>query len=400
MRNLVVALWLLVAMGSTVVATETALGPQPGVLLLLNGSVIEGQILRAGNRFDVSQADSDLHIRTTDVAFAGRDLADCYEFRRREIDLTRAQDHLDLAEWCLRHGLLDNADQELREGAACDPKHPKIALIERRLQLATTRSQSVANGTPAAPAAASNEELDRMVRGMPTRSVEVFASTIQPLLLNQCATAACHGPGSTGTFRLMRVSAGRAQSRRATQRNLHAVLGTIDTDVPDRSTLLTAPVKPHGGSQSAIFTNRETQQYKQLVDWAYMVASRKPPESAREPRANEWPLAENAPPIFRAQKRSSSSANVKAGFQTNEASAVDEAGDDESTPEGGTDEAEADTIHAPKSNAKTPARLSRRHLAGQSSVRSMPKRGELPEKEEPRDPFDPAQFNKKYLGDE
>src|SRR5207248_1388077 len=139
------------------------------------------------------------------------------------IEFGKVQEHLDLAEWCLRQGLLHDAAAELRDAIAADPTHPKIALVERRLRLAAERpnagkpSSAPPTGTP------SPDELDRMARGMPSGTLETFTSAIQPLLLNHCSTAACHGPQSTTKFRLLRVPVDRVASRRSTQRNLYAV---------------------------------------------------------------------------------------------------------------------------------------------------------------------------------
>ncbi len=128
-------------------------------------------------------------------------------------------------------------------------------------------TQSIASGP-------SRKDLDRLVRGMPRGTVAAFAQTIQPLLMNNCTAAGCHGPRSESDYRLLRVPPDRPPSRRTTQRNLHATLQWIDHENPTASRLLTAPVRPHGTAETPVFTTQQMAQYRRLVDWVCLVANR------------------------------------------------------------------------------------------------------------------------------
>ena len=155
-----------------------------------------------------------------------------------------------------------------------------------------------------------------MVRGMPSGAMEVFTQTIQPMLTNTCTASGCHGPNAEDSFRLLRIPSGRPPSRRLTQRNLHAVVQFIDWEDPSNSQLLTAPIKPHGTSRTAVFTDRQVQQYQELVRWVYLVALGKKieperpknviaathmegrlPRPAVAPASHELPLDEGAMPL-------------------------------------------------------------------------------------------------------
>ncbi len=124
-------------------------------------------------------------------------------------------------------------------------------------------------------------DLNRITEGLPDGCVEAFTTSIQPMLMNHCSTAGCHGPQSPTPLKLLRISAGRAPSRRATQRKRTwccPALRSIAKRSPDDSLLLTIPTRPHGNVKSAIFSTRETNQYRQLVAWAYQVANQPMPE--------------------------------------------------------------------------------------------------------------------------
>lgn len=399
---------LLFLLAKPVGAEEPTLGPQPGVLLLRNGSIIEGQIIKTGDRYEVRIKDGDLRVRVSEVEFFGRTLHECYEHRSQSISFGQVNDHLSLAEWCLRHHLRAEAARELGHALACDPKHPKIGVLERRLRMTFEESASRESAEPVRLNAASTEDLDRMVRSMPPGTVETFTNVIQPMLLNQCSTAGCHGPASTSALRLMRVAANRTQSRRATQRNLHSVLGIVDTDKPDNSPLLTAPIRAHGTSRAPVFTSRQTLQYQQLVAWAFAVAGREREEGATENAASnaDWPVAESSkgnerkPKSLKPRTESPTiAAKYLQGKEVEASSAVLPVEDTFPTikPASATEAIDPRNAEEP-SGSTTPGRLGRRLRPGQNSTRSTPRRGELPGKNEPADPFDAEQFNRRYLG--
>ena len=63
------------------------------------------------------------------------------------------QEHLLLAQWCERNGLLNRAADELNVAAAMDPRHPLIGMLRRRLAVATEKPRpsvrTAASTTPA-----------------------------------------------------------------------------------------------------------------------------------------------------------------------------------------------------------------------------------------------------------
>jgi len=274
-------------------ADELSLAPRAGVLLLNNGELIEGTITASGDRYDVSGRDSEIRIKRSEVAYAGRDAHECYLHKRAGIEEGRVQDHLELTEWCLKNSLVEPAEKELAAARAADPQHPKIRLLEPRLELA--RQAPRQPPPPLAHEKAAMSQLDVVVRNLPGGSMENFTNGIQPMLLNYCAKSGCHGPRSSGLLKLERIPPNRLAGRHATQSNLQAVLAMVNRESPQDSKLLSAPIRPHGNLKLPVFTDREQTQYKQLVQWVYQVSSAKPalPRPTLEERTA--PLLQNAP---------------------------------------------------------------------------------------------------------
>jgi hypothetical protein len=252
--------------------------PEQGVVLLRNGQAIEGRITRAGDLYYVVLPEGEIRLKATEVELCCRNLEEGYLRKRAAIAADTAEEHLRLAQWCQRHGLLRAAAAELADARRIDPQHPMIDILQHRLEMAKEPPPK-----PAAPATVTGpsfETLDQMVRGLPPGTVEEFTQTIQPILINHCATAGCHGPQCESKLHLLRIPDGRPATRRQTQRNLYEVLQLIDREKPETSPLLAAAAKPHGATRAAIFNDRQGGQYQRLVKWVSEVAGRAQTQTA------------------------------------------------------------------------------------------------------------------------
>jgi hypothetical protein len=276
------------------------------VLLLRNGEVLQGKITLAGDRYYVVLPAGEIFPKVSEVEMFCRDLNEGYLRKRSAVRPDRSDDRLGLAEWCIRHRLLEQAAAELREATAIDGMHPMIPLLARRLELA--------KNPPAAPAASraevvSHDELERLVRGLPPGSVETFTNSIQPLLVNHCSTAGCHGPQSENTWQLLRAPLGKSATRRVTQRNIASALDLVDRESPAASPLLTVPLRQHGTTRGPIFSSREIAQYKLLVDWVHEVASGTKPASPPSVQPESPPLLQTIQPAEPPSNDASASPN-------------------------------------------------------------------------------------------
>jgi hypothetical protein len=236
-----------------------------------NGEVFQGRVTRSGDRFVVHVPVGEVSLRASDVDFTAATLLDAYARKRERIQPDSAQDHLELAQWCHRQGLLEVAWREIGEAKAIDASLPMIPLVQRRLEIAIQQSQSERSAARTSDAQATAEDLNRLVRGMPPGTVEQFTQTIQPLLMNHCAASGCHSSLGTSKFHLLKVPAGQPPSRHLTQRNLIAVMQLIDASQPAASPVLTVPLRAHGGSKAAVFTDQQEVQYREMVQWVYRV---------------------------------------------------------------------------------------------------------------------------------
>jgi hypothetical protein len=271
-----------------------------GIVVLRNGEIIQGRISHAEGVYVVDLPDAQIRLKDADVELVCGSLDEAYRRKRAAIRVGNVHDHLALAQWCLRHELLGPATVELADATTADPKNPMIAALRRRLEMAA-EPPPPRDAKKSATPGPSNDDLDRMVRGLPRGAVETFTQSVQPVLMNHCTGSGCHGLQADAGMKLIRISAGKSASRRFTQRNLHSVLQYVDRGNPVSSKLLAAAGGPHGPVQHAIFSEREAAQYKRLVDWVGQIAGREIAEAPASvapamPAAAEEPGDSEPPP--------------------------------------------------------------------------------------------------------
>lgn len=296
--SLAIGLLLVTAATFAVRATPpSGLALQDRVLLLRNGHVLEGKIVRDGQRYYVTLPHGEIRVKESDVLLVCKTLDECYHRRRLALPSSQidVRGHLDLAEWCIDHGLLGYAVDQLMTAVQIDPKNPRINLVERRLELAQQQPETEKSDTPEESEHLTNSQIESLSDALPRGSVETFTNTIQPLLLNSCSTAQCHGVTSKAAFQLQRVPVGRTASRRLTLRNLHNTLAWLDRANPEKSPLLVRARQIHGGAKVPPLAEHEAQQWLRLTSWVASISA--PQEIARPTSVHhqQGPLLQTMP---------------------------------------------------------------------------------------------------------
>jgi hypothetical protein len=256
---------------------EGATGQQ--LLLLHNGQALEGRISRSDDVYRVVLPNGEIRVKPSDVELLCNDFEEAYQRKRAAIPLGSLRDHLDLAQWCQQHKLYNHASAELADAATIAPDNPMVGFLQRRLRITLEPQPERPKAETAADDSQPNDELDRMIRGLPQKAVENFTQSVQPLLMNNCTASGCHGPQSQSGLRLQRTALDQPAGRRMTQRNIYTVLRYVDRENPLASRILTVPIAPHGTVKTAVFTEHQVMQYKRLVEWVLELGPADMPES-------------------------------------------------------------------------------------------------------------------------
>jgi hypothetical protein len=264
-------------------AEQQAAAPR-SLVVLRNGEILSGRVSRDGERYLVASEGTEIRLPAREVDFVCQSLDEAYTMQHNRVVAGRIEDHLILADWCLRQQLLGYAAREITEAMEIDAKNPRVMLLDARLRralLPEPPQATSADETTTAERPVSADELERLVRSLPPGTVETFTATVQPMLLNYCATAGCHGPSSTSSYTLLRAPLEKIAARRLTERNLYNTLRWIDRDNPIDSKLLSAAREPHGPNQASGATGVGTTKYQELASWVLQAS----PNSAANPAA-------------------------------------------------------------------------------------------------------------------
>jgi hypothetical protein len=172
--------------------------------------------------------------------------------------------------------LFDQAQEQIDNALIIDGRSATIARLEVRLGLLRSPPTSHAAqsiGPTASTSIINADQVRQRIDQFPDGVVHQFIRSVQPLLLNRCALAGCHGPSPKSTFVLFRTSAKRPIPQRISQRNLYNTLTTLDLVQPENSSLLTAATTLHGGQQQPALGIDTSQEIAILVNWVRVVAS-------------------------------------------------------------------------------------------------------------------------------
>jgi hypothetical protein len=273
----------------SILQPEEATG-RPGILVMRNGKVVEGRILKSGDDYSVrSPQGGVMFVPGSLVSLHCENLREAYQKLRGNAQKQNSPAaHCALARWCITNKLTKDARTELDDALQLEPAHEEARNLLLRLNelLDPKRPSEVkvadsSSGVPPKTVRFATQEVESL-GSLSREQAQQFTRRIQPILVNKCAGAGCHSADSETGFRLQRVVPGGDTSRIASERNLAEVLGQIDIKSPRTSPLLTAPRGNHGRRGRPIFGGpRGGDQVEELREWVRSVAKG---EVAREKR--------------------------------------------------------------------------------------------------------------------
>jgi hypothetical protein len=342
------------------------------LVMLTSGRILSGQVSRNAGGYLVEQANGRVQVSADEVRFVVNDLKEAYRQQRDSIVHPTPATHVALANWCISHRLNDEARDELKKCLKSDPNHEEARRLLQRLT-DTMRAGLPPAAVPPAPIKTSDGFLQPNVEslgGLSRETATLFTSRIQPILLNKCGNASCHGTTAKNGFHLYNARSGGNGSRQNSERNLAEALRYIDFDDVSQSQLLSLSSGGHGGRGSIFTGPAASDQFKLLRSWAFTVAREKQAE------ANEF---EQMPKITGKKNGKTTSPRVSQAVHQ---------GDDRAGMASQEDEAEL--IPASGQLIAKPGKLSKPR-----EIASNPGDDQATPVLQPFDPFDPEIFNRR-----
>jgi len=252
------------------------------VLILKNEYTIEGDIERVGDRYCVRRKLGEKWVSAEDVLALTASLSDAYVYLHGRINSDDPDERLRLARWCRARGLQQQALAELQAAANLRPDHAETRrLLQYWKQTAATARVSTQDAgakvaSSAQPAAAELPPIE-----VTTESLGLFATRVQPILMNTCAR--CHATGRGGKFHLTQVYEDNVSNRQTLERNLAAVLAEVNVNEPEVSPLLIKAVSDHAHTGQAPLRDRQSPPYRTLENWVKLTIANNPHLRDRNP---------------------------------------------------------------------------------------------------------------------
>lgn len=363
---------------------------------LLSGVVKD---LGASYAIEVNQGRGTLYINKNNVLAVSPSMDVIYQERLKAMSSEDAGGYAALADWCIKYHLLDKAEWALAQARQRHSTLPMISVIQRRLTLAKNQRQRLesAQNVPAEPAVmpeisgnsgivhvretqVQQSALDQMARNMPGDTVRQFTMEVQPLLINSCSAASCHGEQASNNFRLLRS----VDSRAVTLKNLYSVLRQVNRDAPEESALLTKAGEAHGNLELPVFSRGRNSGYAKLVGWTYRVTRPAKLYSVEQAALMDKAVGVTANPIPTVDDSSAAPLNQASFNQPNEAALN---GEETANPA-----FNSDSNPAVEDDANFPP--IRRRVAPGQSTENVKRGNPEPDNYQQLDPFDPELFNK------
>ncbi|MGD9855479.1 MAG: hypothetical protein AB7U20_11085 [Planctomycetaceae bacterium] len=265
------------------------------VIVLSSGRIVLGDVVERPGGYLVREQFGSTVVPFTQVLLTAADLPDAYRKLSQSLTSPTAGKHVALAKWCYENRLYDAAQVEIKRALLLEPERKEAREFLQKLQrtmesgleadvAATGHSDFDEPIDPAFPGQAwkSRARQQQLVRsenkaaslaGLAPETVEGFVQQVQPLLMNKCGNARCHGQAATNDFRLTPVRRGMSGFRVFTEKNLSSVLKQIDVKAPETSPLLSVMQGSHGDTPRPLFLGPSAeQQQATLRQWVLRAA--------------------------------------------------------------------------------------------------------------------------------
>jgi hypothetical protein len=251
------------------------------ILVLANERTVEGDIERIAGRYRIRRPVGETWIDGRQVLRLCAGPAEVYAFLGARLKAGDLDGRVRLAEWCLEHGLKQQALAEAKAVVAANKNHLDGRGLLKKLELDGVSPAPLASA-PTLPAPPPSPDLD-----LTAEALNQFGTRVQPILMNACA--GCHNEARGTAFRLKRTYEIGVGNRTTTHQNVAAVLAYVNIAQPQASPFLAKAIGVHwwkktpdglvlaaGDPSSPPFQNRNAAAYRAIEDWVKLTLATSP----------------------------------------------------------------------------------------------------------------------------
>ncbi|MDC0934669.1 hypothetical protein OAS39_00175 [Pirellulales bacterium] len=257
-----------------------------GCLLLRNGRVLSGQVIREGAYYRIEQVQGEIMVPAAQTIRFCRTLDEAYQTLRSSTQSDSAAAHVQLAKWCLQQQLLPQAARELLNARTLDPTCRGLEAAERQLRQQMEMAEQRIAPVSLAPVEDVREAGQGVVvvvaapiakpQAVGPGGRATFVRSIQPMLVNSCLVGGCHSAPGHRSFQMNRLAIAGGGHADLIRQNLAAVASQLDSSDPESSPLLQYARLRHGQAGRKQSQAVDPRQAELLIAWAYQATGKTP----------------------------------------------------------------------------------------------------------------------------
>ncbi|MCA9045966.1 MAG: hypothetical protein KDA69_16685, partial [Planctomycetaceae bacterium] len=274
---------------SAIELIEQAAVPVPqGVVVMNDGRVFEGNLREVPGGYRVEKADGTYNMVPFDLILAtAESVPAAYRKLRNSVSFHTVDSHMKLAEWCRDQGLMQEARLEVAAALELEPLRSDARQLLKEIE-ANVNPRPLHHETAPAPAMTADgftKPENRTAQGLSDEATREFIIHIQPMMMNKCGNARCHGGDQIGREFHFQMVRGQTNQTRTSDQNLAALMAQIDFASPEASPLLQKPQESTEFHRFVFRGSTGIRQLQILQAWVAQVARDKSP--AQSPRMQQ-----------------------------------------------------------------------------------------------------------------
>jgi hypothetical protein len=236
------------------------------VLVMSTGRVIHGMITETPGGYQVANPNGSFTLTFNDVLCTATTVREAHQKLQGLFVPPSASGHIALARWCIENRLYDLARDDIEAALRLEPARgeARTLLVQLELILNPQPEQQQTNQLTwdrflAPPVGAPG--------GLTRDTTHEFVTRIQPLMLNSCSNARCHG-NSDASFRLTFVPSSGVGGQNITTEDIEAMFKFVDIDNPRESRIFTALQDPDIPQHRQVFNGpRGREHLESIAAW-------------------------------------------------------------------------------------------------------------------------------------
>lgn len=239
------------------------------VLVMSTGRVVHGEVTETAGGYRVATPNGPFILPYNQVMCTAATLREAHQRLQQVFTPPSASNHVILSRWCMENRLYDLAMDEVQAALQLEPGRTEARQLLWQLEQILSP----------APTVAATEHEDRFTwdhftsppvaapGGLTRETTNEFVRRVQPLLLNSCANARCHG-SPQATFHLDFVPSSGIGGQNITTANIESVFKFIDIDQPRESRLFSALIDPAIREHQQVLQGpRGRERLDAIADW-------------------------------------------------------------------------------------------------------------------------------------